>query len=249
MRRSAGKSLSSSPGPWPTRGRGARGESGEGFVCSWKRGGSREAPAGTGAGSRLEEAESHVGWGWAGQVTAASPGMGDGFGAPPFVQLSGHWDLAHAGARGQRGTPTPHGAHGTQVPALGAGGSARLVAQRFLGTDHCPGVTPKDSECHRDSDWCCPILQRSQWKPIPVSRDLTLLQRLGLTLHLGCCGRKKSPGMSTIKDRSCPPCLAKPPEWRRGSPRGAGEMWGHPASATDPLHSVPPLYLCIPPGQ
>lgn len=47
------------------------GRAGKGFVCSWKRGGSREAPAGKEAGSRLEEAESPrgvdgVGMGWPG---------------------------------------------------------------------------------------------------------------------------------------------------------------------------------------
>lgn len=66
----------------------------------------------------------HVGWmvwGWAGQVTAATPGMGSGFGACPLVQLSCHRDRPQARNRVGRGAaphpPVPM-AHRNQLSVL-----------------------------------------------------------------------------------------------------------------------------------
>lgn len=138
--------------------------------------GKEEAPGRLPQGRMLVPSwKSHMGWmvwRWAGQVTAVTPRMGDGqlgLALVPLCSSAGHWDPPQASAVGQRGTPTPHSARDTQVPALGAGGSAQLVTRRFLGTGHCPSVTPESSECQRDLDWCCPILERPEQKPIPIS--------------------------------------------------------------------------------
>lgn len=77
--------------------------------------------------------------------------------------------------------------------------------------------------------------------PSPSAPDLTLLQRLGLALHRGCCSRKKSPGRSTIIGRSCSPCLAKTSrvEEKGETPEEPRRSWGHPVFCHSPAALCP----------
>lgn len=144
MRRSAGKSLSSFSRAFSRHAAGERvGRAGEGFVCGWKRGGSREAPGRPEAVSKPEEAELPRGaddaeMGWTGHSgDPRDRRWAIRFGLHPFAQLSG-----------TLGPPTPQGDGGEGAPSArapscprhaGAGGSAPLGTTRFLGTQHYPG--------------------------------------------------------------------------------------------------------------
>lgn len=94
-----------------TRPGSAWGEREKGFVCSWKRGGSREAPAGTDAGSKLEEPHGVDGveMGWPGHSGDPQDGRwAIRFGPRPLVQLSGSLGPAtgeRSGAKGHPHTP------------------------------------------------------------------------------------------------------------------------------------------------
>lgn len=204
------------------------GRAGKVFVCGWKRGGSRDAPAGTGAGSRLEEAESPRGLG------GGEMGWPGHSGHP----RDGRWVWGSAPRAAQRslgpGTPRPLSAHGTQVPALGAGGSAQL-AQMYR---QCPSVTPESSECQRDSV----VLSQPGKIPMETHPHLhgTLLQRLGLTAP-GLLQQEKISWHKHSKRQVSPSLFGKNflNGGEEGNPRGAREVWGHPPLCHRPAAFCP----------
>lgn len=105
-----------------TRPRSAWGER-SGFCLQLEKRSSREAPAGTDAGSKREEAGSPRGWvvwGWAGQVTAASLRWAMGLGLVPLCSsaVTGTWHTRGRGGKGAPPHPTVPMAHRYQLSVL-----------------------------------------------------------------------------------------------------------------------------------